>query len=333
MKDEGLPEKASEWLATLAERSGDQALRDRFNDWLNADPAHLADWIETSRTYDLIGLVEPAHPHLWEDHARPALAAVPPAATTESRRRRRFGRPSQQVAAAWAAALAACLALFVLLPDLSRDLGADHVTGTGELQTVALPDGSTLRLGPDSAADVSFSTETRGITLRDGIAFLEIVTNPERPFHVDLGGHRVTVIGTAFEIRRDGPNRGVAVREGVVRVTTAGGTTPIDERLAAGMTLSIEGGRSLRGRIPPDQVAAWLDGRLIARDLPVGRVVDEIRHYLDGTVFLIGDTLSSRPVTGLYDLTRPRQALRAVADAQGARLYQITPWITVIASP
>ena len=83
--------------------------------------------------------------------------------------------------------------------------------------------------------------------------------------------------------------------------------------------------------MPADHVAAWLEGELIVEQRPLGAVVDDIRPYFRGYVLLYGDGLEEQPLTGVYRLSEPENALRAVAAAYDATVFRLTPWVLIIA--
>jgi transmembrane sensor len=229
-----------------------------------------------------------------------------------------------------AAAIAASLAL-VVLPEIQMRFAADHVTATAEVRTVHLADGSAVQLGPQSALDVAYAGNERSVRLLEGEAFFEVVSDPDRPFRVRASSIDATVLGTAFEVRLDDRGVDVAVRRGAVRVDSHDDGPALSERLEAGDWIRMaSSGEVTRGVQPPAQIAAWLQGRLIVRDRPVGEVVDALRPYYGGIVILHGDNLLRQPLTGVYDLSDPVSALKAVAGAQGAETYQLSPWVLVI---
>jgi transmembrane sensor len=330
MNDEIPPRRASEWLTALREQPDDAALRQRFDAWLSADPANAADWAEIARTYEVMGRTPPRHRDQWAAWAAkrgaprwlPDVAIPVQTAPPNWRRRTAMGLA--------AAAVAASLILMVL-PGVQRRLTADHVTATAEIRTVHLADGSTVQLGPESAIDVAYAGNERSVRLLQGDAFFEVVPDFDRPFRVRANFVDATVLGTAFEVRLDDRGADVAVRRGAVRVDSHEEVPPVSERLEAGDWIRMAwSGEVTRGAQPPAQIAAWLQGRLIVRDRPVGEVVDALRPYYRGIVILRGDTLPRQPLTGVYDLSDPVGALKAVASAQGAEAYQLSPWVFVI---
>jgi len=315
------PDKASAWLVALAETPDDAALQAQFAAWMAADPAHARDWDEISHTYDMLAGIAPA---------RRDRAAADAVQSVRRIRRETAAAPRRRLLAFASAALAASLAL-ALLPSTGAFSGADHVSGTAELRAVELEDGSTVRLAPRSSIAVAYSAAERRIRLLNGTAFFEVRPQAGRPFRVEAAHMEATAIGTSFEVRRDGGARRVAVRSGTVQVEDEG-PPPVSVRLAAGDWVQRAGeGEVLRGREVADEVAAWLDGVLIAKDRPVQDVVAEIRRYHPGFVILLGESLGRQPLTGVYSLANPAAALRAIAEAQGATVYQVSPWVLVIA--
>ncbi|WP_198154924.1 FecR family protein [Oceanibaculum pacificum] len=323
MDDRRQPSSASEWLVALLDQPDDRKLRADFARWIAASAAHARDWEEIAQTYEAMGEVAPLHRAYWAD--REAVSRPLPTVAPRRKAGRRVGLGLAGVA------MAACLTL-ALLPDMILRWTADYATETAERQTVRLEDGSIVRLGPDSALEIVYTEAERRVRLLEGQAFFEVAANLERPFRVTANAVEATVIGTAFEVRMAHRATRVAVREGSVRVSRDGVVPPVNETLSAGdwARLSWDGGDDGRGHMPAQNVASWLDGQLVVQDLPVAEVVAELRHYYSGIVLVQGDALAGRPLTGVYNLSDPVAAFRAIASAQGASFHQLSPWVVLI---
>lgn len=327
------PQTAADWLVVLLDAPDDAGLAAAFARWYAADPRHADDWAALARTYQVMGMAMPVHEAAWRDASGAGPRPLPPVHTPldhQSTNRRPTNRPRRRAAALVAMAMAACVAVAILPAQLAR-WTADHVTGHAETAQVTLSDGSRVRLAPDSAIRVDLTGTGRRVALIEGRAFFEVTADPARPFQVTAGDVSATVLGTAFEVRRGDDDTRIAVREGRVRVARHGGSSPADAVLQAGdwATLGDTGAPRLGHRAARD-IAVWTDGQVIARDRPVAEVVDELRPYLTGLVLVRGDDLARQPLTGVYNLTDPLAALRAIASAQHAHIRQITPWIVVM---
>lgn len=307
-EDEATTE-AARWLIALEEEPDNAELRARFEAWRAASPANAAAWANTSDVYELIGTPE----YMAHREARRAWS----------------GRRRRLVVGA-ALALAACLA-FVTLPGLLLRLQADYTTSTAELQAHTLPDGSTVNLAPDSAIEVLYGGNDRGVRLLRGEALFEVRPDPSRPFRVKAGVVETTVLGTVFDVRLLDEGTVVAVREGKVRVDDRTAAPPVSESLEAGDWVRIErNAKPHRGNLPAAEVAAWRAGQIIARDRSIGDVVDELRRSYGGGIVITNGALARERVTGVYNLADPAAALRAAVGVYGGTVRQVSPWLLVV---
>lgn len=313
------PASAEEWLVLLQDRPDDAALHAAHRRWLVADPANADAWREAQRVWALLGDPEGA-----AVVTRAAAAADPlyhRPVTVPPRRRPRM--------AAAVAALAACVVSVILFGGGSL-APADVATGVGETRRILLADGSTAVLAPQTALDVAVDAAERNVILRRGTAFFEVKPDPARPFTVGAGAVRTTVLGTAFEVGRDGEAVRVAVEHGRVRVDAAGGAAAA-VTLLAGQAVRVDtAGIGAAETLPPALVATWRGGLLAVRDEPVGAVIDQLAPYFGGWIVVADETLAQQTVTGLYDLSDPAAAVAAVAAAHGAAVYRISPWLLVL---
>lgn len=335
MEGRGNYARASEWLIALQEHPDDDDLADRFESWLLADPSHARDWSEISRTYDLIGSLPTAsgdrrNSHLARDGAGPGRTVGTVFPVGSGQREPRRGVWRRPASAVIALVVAASIALFVLSGGPFVP-GAEYETGTGETRAIRLADGSSVVLAPDSALSVEFSGAERGVRLFEGTALFEVRSDAARPFRVRAGYIDSTVLGTSFEVRTGDDATEVAVREGVVGVQGSLAAPGLSARLEAGdwLRLSADGAVGRR-HLPPSTIASWTERRLIVRDRPVSEVVAFIRHYYGGVLLLHGARLADAPVTGVYDLSDPAAAVRALARSHDADVYQLSPWVLAI---
>ncbi|MBL4601447.1 MAG: hypothetical protein JKY84_01745 [Emcibacteraceae bacterium] len=121
------------------------------------------------------------------------------------------------------------------------------------------------------------------------------------------------------------------MRSGHVRVNYLATKPAMIEHLNIGEWIKVAWtGNVTRGISPPIQIGAWQQGKIIAKDQSVAEVIDEIRSWYEGVIILRGKDLASQPLSGVYNVSDPVEVVRAIASAQGASMYQITPWILVL---
>jgi len=321
MTDGLTPERAAaEWFIALRESPDDPELRARFAQWRDADPRHAGAWSELGETARIIATA-PAERRTYE---------LPSVTARRSARRRGALGPGRRWRQAAVAAAAACVAV-IAAPTLSLRLAADHVSGTGEVETITLADGSTAQLGPDSAIAVDFGPRGREIRLLSGQAMFEVRRDPARPFRVAARDVTTTVLGTGFEVRMVGELTRVAVRHGRVRVEDSG-TKPFAAReLTAGQWVRIVPGAPLSaGQEAPELVGAWRSGKVAVRNRPISEAIDEMRPWYGGKIILADSSLGKKLVSGAYDFRDPARSLKLIVAPYGGDVMRVTPWLMIV---
>ncbi|WP_427791679.1 FecR family protein [Brevundimonas diminuta] len=293
--------QAVQWSVRLNEAPGDDGLRLAFERWLDQSPAHAVAWADAGHVSQLLGRL-------------PVSAAAP------------GRRPGARIAAISGMA-AALLALAVMAPSTATRWGADYITGAGQEDSVTLADGSVVRLAPRSAIKVRLDGDRRDVRLLEGEAYFEVAPDADRPFHVDSGETRVTVLGTGFDVRRGETGADVAVRHGRVRVQRPGAAPIV---LTDGDWSRARRGGEETGSGSPQVVGAWGRDRLTAVDHPVSEMLHDARRHHTGAILLTNRRLAERTVTGVYDMTDPAAGLAVMVQPLGGRVRRITPWLILV---
>jgi len=302
-----------DWLMQLDEAPDDKALRGRFERWLGQNDSHRQAY----------ATVEP----LWRTSARlPPLSAARREAARAPRPLRRLRNRAAVLAVT---AMAAAIAWFAV-PMLQVRLAADYVTRNAELRDLVLEDGSRMTLDAASAVAIDYTPARRTVHLLSGQAFFEVTPSTQRPFVVRAGPVSVTVTGTAFDVGTSDGGVTVEVQSGTVAVARDGRGT-LD--LRGGQRLKIASSGSVVQRtVDPENVGAWRDRRVVVYGASVREVVEQIGRHMPGIVIFGDAPIADGPVSGIIDLNRPADALRALVDLQQGRITTISPYLTVISS-
>lgn len=315
-------QEALDWLMRVQATPDDPGVLLQRDLWRQTSPAHARAYLRAERVWQLSGDVQPATP------IHPPSRLCSRQAMTHHRVR---------------TVLAACLALFLLLPLLSSPIWSDYRTGTAERRHLVLADSSTIDLDADSAVDVALTDTGRDITLLAGRAYFQVTPDASRPFTVTAGDTTVTVTGTAFDVHADGgPGRGAGIGTGTdpgtgVSVEVASGAVTVTTRTSPRSWSLKPGDRALSARgaltvstIPPEQVGLWRADRLVVRGAPVSAVIDDLRRHTSAFILLTDRSLASRQVTGVFDTSDPMAALSAVIGPHGGRIRQIAPGVLLV---
>ena len=284
-------DQALDWLITLECASEEQKVA--FDAWLNADSSHAQAFAKASAIWN----GQPVLAAAQTLHARPTPSRL-----------RRISRHWKHVAAA------AVLVLTVgTYSNVPMRLQADHLTVIGERQRLQLEDGSKVLLNTNSAFSSKVVNAQASARLLQGEAFFEIPANLEFPLVLDAGPVRDSVRDTAFAVRYLNGEAQVRVQRGNVELQVNSVGTQM--RLSAGNSVSIgPNGFSKTAKLNPQTDLAWVQGRLVFENCPMGKVLDEVRRYYPGWIINNNEKLAQVAVTGNYRLDQPQNIIRSLAS-------------------
>jgi len=344
---------AFEWCATLDDDHVSDADSRALAAWLDADPAHREAFARARRFWRELGTLrsgqlDPAffRPS-WRERARARLRR----AVCRARECMR-GRPP--VAAGGVAVI--CGLLVFAISGLMIDPGATpvrettHATRIGEVRTVRLDDGSSVTLGADTSITVTMDSQARLVRMGEGEAFFEVVRETARPFVVESGDLRVTVHGTAFDIRRSRQAAHVAVTSGVVSVSSPllasptasaqprpgdSATDPGTSRiLVAGERLSLEAHAPvLVETVRAEHVAPWRDNMLVYIDAPLAEIVADLNRYQGRSIRIRDEAVGRIRLTATFRGNDVPGILAALAEALPVSLAHVGPDIELRSAP
>ena len=210
------------------------------------------------------------------------------------------------------------------------DTRADYRTGTGQRLAVRLPDGSLLHLNAGTAVRLRFDGKQRLLSLLHGEIAITTHADPQRrPFLVDTGEARMLALGTRFTVRRlagdDATLTRLAVQEHTVQLQAAASAArPV--LVQAGDSVLTDGARIWR-EPAHDDPAAWIDGVIAARDMPLGQLVAELARHRHGLLLCDAD-IAHLPVSGVFQLDDPERALRVLLQTQPiVAVYRTRFWV------
>jgi transmembrane sensor len=269
---------------------------------------------------------------LWGLALRPRPAGVvPPRPSSalviqEAERRRAIRPPSRRLswpaAGGWVRRGAAVAAGVVLMAGIIRMLPgrheADHlgaaefVTGAKETATVALTDGTVVRLAPNSRLSLQNTARGRGVWL-EGRAYFAVESDSTRPFTVRTRAGDAIVLGTRFELRTDGEDLRLVVVEGRVALDAGGEKVEVG---ADEVSHIRDGGDPSVVRV--DNVLDlldWPDGLLIFRSTPLEQVGLELGRRFNVHVELADPEIAGRRVSGWFTDESLDEVLTAICRA------------------
>ncbi len=312
-----IDDEAARWAARLDRAPLDAAEEARLSAWLAADARHLGAFARAQAVMSS------------SDRARalgPGLASRAESAPAIPRRRL-FG---------WAAAAAAAAIAAVPGWRAAEALfgGRRLETGLGEVQLVALEDGSRITLDTASEVVTRFDDAARRVRLVSGAALFDVAHDRTRPFIVQAADTEVRAIGTSFSVAvADDGGVKVLVREGLVSVRKTA-VPAVATPVAANRATTVPAAAPVPPPVslPPDEVnrqLAWREGMLAFENERLDAAAAQFARYSELPIRIADPALASRRISGWFSASDPRGFARAAALSLDATFEEDVDGVTL----
>lgn len=252
--------------------------------WLESDPAH-------AQAFDAVALEQAM---LVENATVFHSAVAEPANDNIAAPARKAWWGAAGVAAA--AVIAVAVVPSMLQPN--SDLYA-VTTKPGEQRNIALANGTRIEMNGGSRVTLD-RNNPRFAALDEGEATFHVQHDAAIPFVLRSGSISVQDLGTVFNVVRDGKRLDVEVAEGSVLFQPDREAVTVEAGSA--LTAREDLGRVTTSTIDVAKVGGWRTRSLTFRGEPVAQVATSLLR-LDGAILVIDPALSSRPFTGMLQLT------------------------------
>jgi len=305
--------QAAEWHTQLQADDVSDAEREGFAQWMAADVRHATAYTQMEQ--------------LWArfDQAQEAPGKHALQAVLKPARRKRVK----------AATTALCLLGVMLVAAMAvntspaRMLLADYHTGIGEQRTITLADHSRMTLDTHTAVNIHYSAGQRHIELLQGKLWLQVAKDKQRPFIVETAEGTARALGTQFTVRRQHQATQVIVIESRVEACAVQPRACVT--LSPGESTHLQPGTTPRPTLVDPQVeAAWTHFKLVADNMPLPRLLNELQRYHAGHLSFDDSALEGIHVSGVFALNNTTQTLGMLARTTPVTITPYTPWLTVI---
>ena len=303
--DPSIEDQAIRWLARLSDTDATLDQRAEFFHWLESNPAHASAFEEVSKLWSVSADVA----------ANPMFRWVPTY-------KRRF-------VSAMSLAAVVLVAFVVLLAA-----PVVYQTQPGEQQRVVLADGSTAFLNTDSRIRVHMRGHSRLIELTQGEVWVDVVSDPERPFSVSTDKISVTATGTAYAVHKRSPaNLRVTVTEGTVDVRLYQNVAAEPVSVTAGQNLHLD----LGGPVPittkgatPASSLAWQRGQLVYQNVKLNDLLLDLSRYVPRNLVVSDDTVGTKNVSAVLSISDQEAMLDALTLSMGLSWKQVSDELILI---
>ena len=247
----------------------------------------------------------------------------------DARREVRWRVPLPAVAAAAVVAigLAGYFSMRTRRIELPPPLAARMIaTGVGALDSLRLPDGTRVVIGPLSSIRIAsgYGTTSREVDVT-GDAYFEVVHDSSKPFVAHALHATVQDLGTKFAVRTDAAD-GVAVSVSEGSVSLQGRNQDPGRIGATGAAVVLKpgergvvhaDGQTVKERTAPDDMA-WLRRQLVFREAPLPEVAASLHRWYGIELRVPDATLATRHLTATFSGEPPERVLEVLRLVLGA---------------
>lgn len=300
-KSHDITRAAHDWVVLIETGSATGSEREAFCAWVQADARHEEAYDKALTHWTAFDYIRADD--LDADLHLPAAEQDQPSLLSQLVKR----LSPTPVRAALACLLVAALAVPVGYIMAFQTGGADqkvnaaaaitYTTVKGETKTVSLSDGTEVTLGPATEIIADLSPLSRRITFESGAALFDVMRDETRPFIVTAEQLTTTVLGTTFDVRRNGGVSRVSVSEGQVEVSypvIVNGLPTAMKRsvqLESGQQVAAtqEQGLSPPAAIDSAKVGAWTKDDLLYNGASLAELVADANRYSERDILLADD--------------------------------------------
>jgi transmembrane sensor len=200
---------------------------------------------------------------------------------------------------------------------------ARYDTALGQSTSLALEDGTRVTLNTNTRLRASLANGQRNVWLDQGEAYFDVAHDASRPFVVDAGTRRITVLGTRFSVRRDDNGQvQVIVAEGRVQVSPRdGAAAPAiisrnDSLLAAGdmVQVSHDSEQQVASRL------SWRQGRLVLDGMTLAQAAQEFNRYNRRQLIVTDPVAAQMQLGGSFNVDNIDGFARLLQQGMGLQL-------------
>jgi transmembrane sensor len=357
-------DEASSWFIECRAGDLDEAGRLELDTWLRRSPEHLRAYLEIAAIWNEGPALDPLGK--WDAATLIAQAAEDPdnvvalreftsdnkAQTSsdpatvphESSQERRFIPRRGKLAFALAASLAGVLAATWLW---SQMVSSVYTTGMGEQRFLKLADSSTVELNAKSRVRVHFTRDERAVDILAGEALFNVTKDSARPFVVEVGGMRVSVVGTQFDVYKKAHATVVTVVEGRVSVVTPAPVVPSKDiegakdrgdasRSSTPMSVSAGGQLTITSNLATlvehtnvAAVTAWTQRRILFDSATLVEVAEEFNRYNSRQLIIDTPERLQFHISGTFSSTDPESFVRFLRERPDVRVIETASEIRI----
>ncbi|WP_047533752.1 FecR family protein [Methylotenera sp. N17] len=203
-----LRESAIAWFIRIRDAEADDVIRSKFEQWLMSSQAHQQAYADISKMWETFGSTS--------DLEKLAGVAEQNIYLQKAERSQHVKKYIVGLMAAVAIGLGGLLGFQSWRAQPTMQMMAQ--TEVGQIKSQRLNDGTLLTMNMGTVIEVTYYRDQRLVNLKQGEAIFDVARDERRPFIIDSGKAKITVLGTRFAVNRMKKLVRVSVDHGTVKV-------------------------------------------------------------------------------------------------------------------
>jgi transmembrane sensor len=213
--------------------------------------------------------------------------------------------------------------------------GIIYKTAKGDTRVITLTDGSLVHLNSNSMISVFMDKDKRTVIQQKGEIYYDIEKDKARPFTVEAAGHKITAVGTEFNIKyRKDDNLFVTITEGIVRVIKDENTENLDGNiLKVGYQAIVNKSETEIVEFDKQklhEILAWKQRKLIFTEATLLDVISEMANYTNRKIIISSKELENKRLSGVFNIHDINSIFRAIELALGVEVKQYDDVIVIV---
>jgi transmembrane sensor len=200
---------------------------------------------------------------------------------------------------------------------------ADYHSNIGEQKDIMLADGTRVWLNTATAMNVDYGGAARRIELVAGEVFIETGKDAGRAFAVDSGHGNMRALGTRFNVRRGADHTVLSVYDGAVEVKPHASERRVIVQAGQALRFTRAALGALTAADPAHQ--SWRRGLLVARDVSLREIVEELGRYRSGHIG-VDDDVADLQVYGSFPVLDAERTLAMLATVLPIKVSRMSSW-------
>jgi transmembrane sensor len=305
-------EQAAEWHTQLHSADVTDVDREAFTQWMQMDHRHATAFTQMEKLWSRFDEVQ-------DSSSKQALGTI-----LKQPQRKRVKVVTKVLS------LLVLIAVGGIITNTLpvRVMLADYHTGIGEQRTIELADHSQMTLDTHSAVNIHFDHGQRRVELLQGKILVQVAKDKQHPFIVETAEGTARALGTQYTVQRQHQSTRVMVIESSVEACHQQASCVT---LSPGETTQLQSGMpALKSSVDIQNETAWLHAKLVADDMPLPALLNELQRYHQGHLHYNTAALAQLHVSGVFALDNTAHTLKVLADTTPVTMSEYTPWLTFI---